>query len=318
MLQRTGVGESTVRSAAERRSYVTRLFLCHSSADKAFVRRLRRDVERSGVRCWLDETEMKVGDSIREKIEKGIQESDFLAIVLSAASVESPWLQKELDAAFIRQTRERGAFILPVVLEECQIPTLISGLKYADFRTDYGSGLEALLAALGSPPAEHPPRSTQVAGAIDTLMSDIAYRSNISERALRHFGEFVGALGLSQAERDVFRRTMSPVARRCMRDDDPEVRETAAYVAGVLRDQDCIPELEALLTDPATETHDYSDDEEHLYHVRVRALQSLCKIDEQRFGPLADEIVGSEDDQGEHSVRETLKPVSNGIRFGVR
>lgn len=48
------------------------IFLSHNVADKPFVRRIARDLDNQGVRCWVDEAEIKVGDSLIEKIRQGI------------------------------------------------------------------------------------------------------------------------------------------------------------------------------------------------------------------------------------------------------
>ncbi|WP_148934971.1 toll/interleukin-1 receptor domain-containing protein, partial [Escherichia coli] len=39
------------------------VFLSHNHNDKPFVRKLARDLENHGVHYWLDEAEMKIGDS---------------------------------------------------------------------------------------------------------------------------------------------------------------------------------------------------------------------------------------------------------------
>ncbi|WHW57110.1 toll/interleukin-1 receptor domain-containing protein [Salmonella enterica] len=47
------------------------VFLSHNHNDKPFVRKLARDLENHGVRYWLDETEMKIGDSSDSKNQGG-------------------------------------------------------------------------------------------------------------------------------------------------------------------------------------------------------------------------------------------------------
>ena len=37
------------------------IFLCHSSQDKFFVRKLAEALRNEGVRVWLDEAEIKIG-----------------------------------------------------------------------------------------------------------------------------------------------------------------------------------------------------------------------------------------------------------------
>jgi hypothetical protein len=66
-----------------------RVFLSYSTADKPFVDRLAYDLERVNVGVWYDKWEIRVGDSLIEKIAQGIESNDYLAIILSPNSVES-------------------------------------------------------------------------------------------------------------------------------------------------------------------------------------------------------------------------------------
>ncbi len=50
------------------------VFLIHNTKDKPFVKKLARDLDNHGVRYWLDEAEIKVGDSLIEKIRSGLDE----------------------------------------------------------------------------------------------------------------------------------------------------------------------------------------------------------------------------------------------------
>ena len=59
------------------------VFLSHNSEDKSFVRKLATDLRRYGVKVWLDEAELKVGDSLVDKISSGISDMQFLAVILS-------------------------------------------------------------------------------------------------------------------------------------------------------------------------------------------------------------------------------------------
>ena len=45
------------------------IFLSHNSVDKPFVRKLANDLRRRGHYAWVDEAEIKVGDSLIDKIE---------------------------------------------------------------------------------------------------------------------------------------------------------------------------------------------------------------------------------------------------------
>jgi hypothetical protein len=124
------------------------VFLCHSTRDKKFVERLADDLRRFGLSVWLDKWEIKVGDSIVDRVESGVRDNDYLAVVLSPDSISSAWVSRELNAAYIRELEERRVIILPIVIRKCEIPLRIREKRYADFSVDYVSGLRELLERL--------------------------------------------------------------------------------------------------------------------------------------------------------------------------
>lgn len=144
-----------------------RIFLCHSSVDKAFVRRLREDLVASGLSVWVDEKEILVGDNIREKIEAGLRASDFLAIVLTPESVSSPWVQRELDAKIIQEIEDRKVIVLPLLLRDCEIPPFLRMKHYADFRHGYENGLAAIKARFTQQDHEQETKRTVLQGLLN-------------------------------------------------------------------------------------------------------------------------------------------------------
>ncbi|MDB5261210.1 MAG: hypothetical protein JWQ14_491, partial [Adhaeribacter sp.] len=58
------------------------VFLSHTAADKPFVRKFARDLENHGVKHWLDEAEIKIGESLIEKIRQGLDEVNYVAVIL--------------------------------------------------------------------------------------------------------------------------------------------------------------------------------------------------------------------------------------------
>jgi predicted nucleotide-binding protein len=72
------------------------VFISYSSKDRDFAERLATDLRASGAGVWFDQWEIKVGDSITQKINDGIHDNDYLAVVLSPDSVASHWVRKEL------------------------------------------------------------------------------------------------------------------------------------------------------------------------------------------------------------------------------
>lgn len=125
-----------------------KIFLSHSSKDKDFVRRLAEDLKARQVPVWYDEWDLKVGDSLSTKIQQGIKESGWLAVILSKNSVSSQWVQVELNSALATELEKRQVFVLPILIEDCEIPLFLKDKLFADFRKDYNGGLQALLKRL--------------------------------------------------------------------------------------------------------------------------------------------------------------------------
>ena len=90
------------------------IFISHASEDKAAVARpLAEILKRRGLRVWLDEAELHLGDSLRQKIDDGLSKSRFGVVVLSPAFFAKNWPQMELDALVARE--EMGVkVVLPV------------------------------------------------------------------------------------------------------------------------------------------------------------------------------------------------------------
>lgn len=124
-----------------------RVFISHSRNDKKFVRRLVDDLRKANLHVWLDEQELAVGDSIIAKISDGLEDSDYLVAVLSRSSLESGFFQAEVNAALSEHFSGRGTAVLPVLIEDVDIPPLFRDRLYADFRSSYKDGLDALIKA---------------------------------------------------------------------------------------------------------------------------------------------------------------------------
>jgi hypothetical protein len=110
------------------------IFLSHNVKDKRFVRRLGKLLSESGIKVWIDEAEIKVGDSLIRKISEGIKDMEFLGVVLTPNSVCSNWVQKELEIATTMEIQDRKVKVIPILYKDCEIPVFLMAKVYADFR----------------------------------------------------------------------------------------------------------------------------------------------------------------------------------------
>ncbi len=90
------------------------VFISHASEDKdELVRPLAVELQKRGLNVWYDEFEMKIGDSLRRKIDKGLANSKFGVVVLSRAFISKGWTNYELDG-IITKAISGEQIILPI------------------------------------------------------------------------------------------------------------------------------------------------------------------------------------------------------------
>ncbi|MEO6286662.1 MAG: DUF1883 domain-containing protein [Dyadobacter sp.] len=79
------------------------VFISHASEDKNdVVRPLANALVEEGLSVWYDEFELRIGDSLRRKIDKGLANSRFGIVVLSKDFISKGWTNYELDGIITR------------------------------------------------------------------------------------------------------------------------------------------------------------------------------------------------------------------------
>ena len=97
------------------------VFLSHSAKDKAVVRDVAARLQRDGVRVWLDEEQIKPGDSIPAKIEAGLELSRVLVLCMSANAFGSDWAQLEAGTFRFRDPLNRERRFIPLRLDDAPL-----------------------------------------------------------------------------------------------------------------------------------------------------------------------------------------------------
>lgn len=127
------------------------IFLSHCHSDKEFANKLANDLKLFGVKVWIDEAEIKIGDSLLEKIREGIYLMDYLAVILSPESVRSQWVRKEVELAMNVEIKGKEVKVLPLLYKKCELPLFLEGKYYADFtsKSNYENSMKKLLERIG-------------------------------------------------------------------------------------------------------------------------------------------------------------------------
>lgn len=147
-LQTGGFPERTVSHRS------LQVFLCHGAEDKPWVRKLYDDLVLAGYAPWLDEKDILPGQDWRLAIESAVKRSDVVLVCLSQQSVSRRgYVQKEIAQALdVAQEQPEGAiFLIPVRIEQCDVPARLSAMQWVDHFADDGrTMLERALQAAAS------------------------------------------------------------------------------------------------------------------------------------------------------------------------
>jgi hypothetical protein len=93
---------------------VWEVFISHASEDKPEIALpLANTLRKLDVSVWLDDFEIKIGNSLRRKIDDGLVHSRFGVVILSKAFFAKNWPQYELDG-LVTRTVSGEQTILPI------------------------------------------------------------------------------------------------------------------------------------------------------------------------------------------------------------
>lgn len=126
-----------------------RVFLCHSSSDKAKVRELCRRLRADGVTPWLDEEELLPGQDWHREITRAVRSSHVVIVCLSGTAISKVgYVQKEIKHALdVADEQPEGTiFLIPLKLEECDTPERLQRWQWVKLFEE--SGYERLMRAL--------------------------------------------------------------------------------------------------------------------------------------------------------------------------
>jgi hypothetical protein len=93
-------------------------FLSYSSIDDEFARRLYEGLQARRIRTWFAPEDLKIGDRFRARIDESIRIHDKLVLILSANSVNSDWVETEVESALEREQKEGKDVLFPIAIDE--------------------------------------------------------------------------------------------------------------------------------------------------------------------------------------------------------
>lgn len=117
-------------------SSLASIFISYSHADADLARALADELRSHELKVWIDEGELRVGDSLIERIATAIAEIDFFLALVSEASRNSNWCRKELALAVTGELGREGVKVLPVRVDGASLPASLADVYYLELRPE--------------------------------------------------------------------------------------------------------------------------------------------------------------------------------------
>ncbi len=125
----------------QKRTSPLRIFLCHSSGDKPAVRNLYQRLSGEGFDPWLDEENILEKQKLEFEIAKAVKNSDVVIVCLSHKAInKTGYVHKEIKYALDKadEQPEDTISLIPLKLEECDVPERLRHLHWIDFFEEKG------------------------------------------------------------------------------------------------------------------------------------------------------------------------------------
>lgn len=152
-----------------------RAFLSYARSDAKAVDRIAKDLRSQGIEVWMDREDLVAGREWLTQIEQALVDADFILVFISHASLQSVWVQKEYQAAFLSQERAGGTRVIPVLLEGVDLPPFLATIQYVDLAGDsYYNGLRQLLRTMRAPAGPRPGDIVDRAGLAKEVAAEVA------------------------------------------------------------------------------------------------------------------------------------------------
>jgi hypothetical protein len=131
-----GVYRETIMESAT----AAKIFLSYAHEDGDVADLVVKALEKIGLAPWIDRTEVKAGDSFVARMNQGLTRASYVILLVSRASLASRWVSREWMSALAGDE----TVLLPILLEDCELPPLLRDIVYIDLRSGIDLGLARL------------------------------------------------------------------------------------------------------------------------------------------------------------------------------
>lgn len=117
------------------------VFISHASVDETWASRLAKRLEEETIdgrplRAYFAPWDIEPGTNFVDALNEALESARFVLVVLTEQALASEWVLREWTAGVLKDPSGRRGRVIPVLREDCELPILLSGLQYVDFREE--------------------------------------------------------------------------------------------------------------------------------------------------------------------------------------
>lgn len=121
------------------------VFIMYSHDEKELARKITDDLSKDNIRVWLDEQNLRIGDSITESVNKALNESQWILFIPPKKNnLNNGWVSKEIDMALASEKWRSRHFVIPIKTKDGHLPDTLKDRLWVDFSANYEEAIEKL------------------------------------------------------------------------------------------------------------------------------------------------------------------------------
>jgi len=128
--ERLGIDTNEDGAMSESQCRPIKAFLSHASEDRLFAKQIAEHLVANGIDTFFDQWEMRPGDSIRQKIDQGLEDCTHFILLATANSIDKPWVKTEIDGVYRRKI-EGQCRLIPLRHKLKRIPVILKHSLHA-------------------------------------------------------------------------------------------------------------------------------------------------------------------------------------------
>lgn len=126
-----------------------RVFISYNTNDVQIANQIALFLASEQIPTWYAKWNINPGDSLSEKINKGLSDCTHLLVLWSKNAEESKWMKREINPIIYKEVEDESVKIIPILLDETKMPTMLRDKLYIKYeggtKKDYESIVESIM-----------------------------------------------------------------------------------------------------------------------------------------------------------------------------